>query len=254
MKSYENIQYFIDKTKGIELVSCSHSTLSYPVHNHISVYTVGFITDGSLTVSTCHGSQLYNKGDIFIIPPYIPHSIQTAMQYSLLSLCISRQTLEDQEYNAVIESFRKMLRFITDLDNLHLYINSVYPVLYKLFHCETHSCSQLTNSVNIIRKRLELFPEETYSIDEMAKAAFLSKYHFIRNFKHEVGLTPHQFQLQNRVRKAQRLLHQTNKITEVALEAGFCDQSHFIKQFEKIVRLTPSKYITSCNILETHTG
>ena len=41
----------------------------------------------------------------------------------------------------------------------------------------------------------------------MAQNAFVSKYHFIRRFKAEVGLTPHQFQLQNRIRKAQRLMH-----------------------------------------------
>ena len=62
----------------------------------------------------------------------------------------------------------------------------------------------------------------------MAKNALLSKYHFIRNFKAEVGLTPHQFQIQNRIRKAQRLIHKTDTITEVALATGFCNQSHFI--------------------------
>lgn len=102
-----------------------------------------------------------------------------------------------------------------------------------------------------MRKKLEAFPEEKISVDEMAQSAFSSKYHFIRNFKQEVGLTPHQFQIQNRIRKAQKLLQQTENITEVALDTGFCDQSHFIRHFEKIVRLTPTKYMLSCNILGT---
>ncbi len=76
----------------------------------------------------------------------------------------------------------------------------------------------------------------------MAKNAFLSKYHFIRNFKAEVGLTPHQFQIQNRIRKAQRLIHKTDTITEVALATDFCDQSHFIKEFKKQIGLTPLTY------------
>ncbi len=65
------------------------------------------------------------------------------------------------------------------------------------------------------------------------------KYRFIRSFKAEVELTPHQFQIQNRIRKAQRLIHEADTITEVALTTGFCDQSHFIKQFEKQVGLSP---------------
>lgn len=63
----------------------------------------------------------------------------------------------------------------------------------------------------------------------MADATFMSKYNLIRIFKHEVGLTPHQFLLQNRIRKAQRLLETSATITEVALATGFCDQSHFIR-------------------------
>ena len=57
-----------------------------------------------------------------------------------------------------------------------------------------------------------------------------------------MGLTPHQFQLQNRIRKAQRLIHNAETMTEVALSTGFCDQSHFIKQFEKQVGLPPLTY------------
>ena len=76
------------------------------------------------------------------------------------------------------------------------------------------------------------------SIDEMARSSYISKYHFIRSFKKAVGLTPHQFQIQNRVRKAQQMLKYVDNITEVALTTVFCDQSHFIKQFERYVGLT----------------
>ena len=66
-----------------------------------------------------------------------------------------------------------------------------------------------------------------------------------------MGLTPHQFQLQNRIRKAQRLMHNAETITEVALSTGFCDQSHFIKQFEKQVGLPPLTYkLSSQTILK----
>ncbi|MCI8418378.1 MAG: helix-turn-helix transcriptional regulator [Lachnospiraceae bacterium] len=56
----------------------------------------------------------------------------------------------------------------------------------------------------------------------------------IHSFKAEVGFTPHQFQLQNRIRKAQPLMYNAGTVTEVALTTGLCGQSHFIKQFEKL--------------------
>ena len=101
---------------------------------------------------------------------------------------------------------------------------------------------------------MELYPETKFSIEEMAQNAFISKYHFIRSFKAEVGLTPHQFQLQNRIRKAQRLMHNAETITEVALTTGFCDQSHFIKQFEKYVGLPPLTYKYSSGIIPRKTS
>lgn len=105
-----------------------------------------------------------------------------------------------------------------------------------------------TSLVSGLKQRIERYPESKFSVEEMARAAFTSKYHFIRSFKKEVGLTPHQFQIQNRIRKAQRLMNRTETITEVALNTGFCDQSHFIKQFEKMVGLTPTAYKMSCDV------
>lgn len=76
----------------------------------------------------------------------------------------------------------------------------------------------------------------------MAALAFTGKYALIRSFRQEAGLTPHQFQIQNRVRKAQKLLAGSASIAEMALATGFYDQSHFIRCFEKITGRTPTEY------------
>lgn len=85
-------------------------------------------------------------------------------------------------------------------------------------------------------------PENTLLIEDMAQRVGISPYHLIRQFKADCGLTPHQFQIQCRVRKAQRLLEEGKSVTEVAYATGFCDQSHFNRCFRKIVRLTPREY------------
>jgi len=85
-------------------------------------------------------------------------------------------------------------------------------------------------------------PENIYLIEEMAEDSQVSPYHMIRKFKKAFGLTPHQFQIQCRVRKAQKLLETTKSIPEVAYEAGFCDQSHLDRCFQKIVGMTPCQF------------
>ena len=85
-------------------------------------------------------------------------------------------------------------------------------------------------------------PENVYLIEEMAADSALSPYHMIRKFKKAFGLTPHQFHIQSKVRKAQKLLEQNKSISEVAYEAGFYDQSHLDRCFQKIVGMTPKEY------------
>lgn len=85
-------------------------------------------------------------------------------------------------------------------------------------------------------------PENAFLIEDMAQRVGMSPYHMIRQFKIACGLTPHQFQIQCRVRKAQKLLEEGKSVTEAAYATGFYDQSHFDRCFHKIVRLTPSEY------------
>ncbi len=85
-------------------------------------------------------------------------------------------------------------------------------------------------------------PDNIYLIEEMAEDSGVSPYHMIRKFRKAFGLTPHQFQIQCKVRKAQRLLENDKSIAEAAYEAGFCDQSHLDRCFQKIVGMTPGQY------------
>lgn len=82
---------------------------------------------------------------------------------------------------------------------------------------------------------MELFAAEIY----------VSKYHYIRKFKEIAGITPHKFQIQNRIRKSQKLLLNQNSIADVSIIIGFYDQSHFDKYFKKIVGVSPVEYICS---------
>ncbi len=98
------------------------------------------------------------------------------------------------------------------------------------------------NYSNTLKKMIINVPENRFSIEDMAQNIGVSPYHMIRQFKNVCGLTPHQFQIQCRVRKAQKLLEEGESVTEAAYATGFCDQSHLDRCFRKIVRLTPSAY------------
>lgn len=79
---------------------------------------------------------------------------------------------------------------------------------------------------------------------ELAEAAFLSKDAFIRVFRKEMGMSPHQYILKHKMEEAaMQLLH--NKalgIEEVARDCGFEDRNYFTRIFTKIIGLPPARY------------
>src|SRR6516165_7954355 len=93
-----------------------------------------------------------------------------------------------------------------------------------------------------VREYIEAHLEETISIEALAGIGRLSKYHFARAFKQSEGLTPHDYLLQCRVRRAQELLANTDlPLSEIALASGFSDQSHCARRFRERVGITPGR-------------
>ena len=228
---------------GIELILCRDSSISYPLHNHVSVFTLGFLLEGEIELVTDRGREQYRRDGAFLIPPYTPHCINARSRYTLLSLCVRKDWVAGTELREALPEISAFLREAIGQPELEAKITRA---LGGLIWMGPLMPAEKETAVSRLKTQLERHPERRCSLDDMAGMAFRSKYDFIRTFQHEVGLTPHRFQIQNRIRKAQRLLKGPATITEVALATGFCDQSHFIRHFEKIVGLTPTDYRLAC--------
>jgi AraC family transcriptional regulator len=78
----------------------------------------------------------------------------------------------------------------------------------------------------------------------MAAVARLSPYHFSKQFKAAIGLSPHQFVIARRVERAKQLLQTGGDLSlaQVAARAGFSDQSQFSRHFRRIVGVTPGRF------------
>jgi AraC-like DNA-binding protein len=80
------------------------------------------------------------------------------------------------------------------------------------------------------------------SVDEICQTANMSKYHFIRLFNEQFGMTPHQYVLNCRINHAKQALKVGDKVSDVAVNLGFADVSHLNRKFKKIFGITPRQY------------
>jgi AraC family transcriptional regulator len=83
-------------------------------------------------------------------------------------------------------------------------------------------------------------------LKEMAAVAGMSKYHFLRVFRRLTGVTPHQYVISARLRRAALALASARRpVIAVALDSGFADLSTFNKTFRAAFGLTPTQYRAS---------
>lgn len=85
--------------------------------------------------------------------------------------------------------------------------------------------------------------QESLSLEQIAQAAALSPYHFLRNFKQLFGQTPHAYLTKQRIKQAQQLLSQTNTpITNICLAVGFQSLGSFSTLFQRHSGQSPRQF------------
>ena len=97
-----------------------------------------------------------------------------------------------------------------------------------------------------LRRACELLadvPDANVTLRELAAVAGSSRHRLSRLFRTVYGMSPHRFQLAQRVRRARGLLEAGVPISEVAQRAGFADQSHFHRHFRRTLGMTPARYL-----------
>jgi len=249
---------------GIEVVYGENVTHDFSRHTH-RVLCVGAVAVGLRTL-LCRGYEYkVTPGQIFLIPPNEAHACSPTSEahtYRLLLISsdVLRKILPDFEENQTI-----FTHLVVDDKNLYEQLLALHrllesnetnfikqSVLVSVIGDIAERCVALQGKLQMRHKqyesikRAQIYIEEHYgenfSLDDIAAHAYLSPYYLIRAFSRVIGLPPHIYQQQIRMRHAKEMLGQSISLAEVADQIGFADQSHFSNVFKKMVGVTPGEY------------
>jgi AraC-like DNA-binding protein len=93
------------------------------------------------------------------------------------------------------------------------------------------------------------------TIDEVARAAAMSPFHFIRQFSALFGDTPHQIRIQSQLDRAKHLLARgDHSVTDVCMDVGFSSLGSFSDLFARRIGMPPSAYRRRARAMVTVPG
>jgi len=168
------------------------------------------------------------------MPLFKEHIIEDAQLYSLL-IRLFASVYQDTEA-MIVES-----QLIETLS----YLIQHYTDYAKPLDTAYHDTAIIKRSVEMIHDMLD----SDLSLEVLASNVSLSKYHFLRIFKQQTSITPHQYILSARIQKATEQIIAGESIALASLNSGFSDQSHFTRHFKRIYGYTPHKIMQKRNIV-----
>lgn len=133
---------------------------------------------------------------------------------------------------------------------------SIYAKLLEIFICIGRECSptrrfdantskrkEYTEKFAFICEYINEHCTENISLDDAARLAGFSKFHFSRLFKCFTNVSYYKYVNQKRIAFAENLLIDPQlSVTEVALRSGFDSLSSFIRMFKIIKGVTPTEF------------
>ncbi len=90
---------------------------------------------------------------------------------------------------------------------------------------------------------IDAHSDQPIDLERSAQQAGISPFHFLRAFSQVLGVTPHQYLIRARLRRAARLLTDEDRsITDVAYASGFGDLSNFVRTFHRAAGVSPGRF------------
>lgn len=253
---------------NLELLRATYITHAFAPHIHEG-YAIGVIEGGAEQFKYRRSLHVAPRGSIVLINPGEMHTGEAATEHgwmyrmlypdiSLLQRAASEMAGKQQGIPFFPSPVVDDPQLATQLMQLHAALERSPSALERdsrflwVFaqliarHADAHASLQPIRGrqtwVQQARDYLEDHYAENVTLEQLASFVHVSPFHLLRVFRDAVGLPPHNYLTQVRVRRARQLLQASLRPAEVALAVGFTDQSHLTRHFKALVGVTPARY------------
>lgn len=251
----------------IELRIANQSTACYDAHSH-DEFSFGIIQQGRAQYRNRQQEHRIGTGDIVTINPSDVHSCNPERgkwSYSMLFV----DALELGEVQAdILQSSRQPSHFdyqpfaadcSRDKTVKHRYVQLFQSLNQESNPLRAQSClydfvetafslncdQSIGSSPPSLRRIKEALLDDIrgdHQLSQLATEVEMSRYQFLRAFKHQFGLPPHAYLMDEKIKRAKVMLKKGLAISDVAYTLGFSDQAHFHRHFKKRLAVTPKYY------------
>ena len=128
-------------------------------------------------------------------------------------------------------------------ENLPIAAARIWDILALLRSFSPQQKRKPASPIGTARRYLEKHPTEAIQVTELAQMSHLSQFHFIRLFRRETGFSPHQYQINQRMVAARRMLRSGKSVKETALALAYTDLFYFSRLFKRKTGVPPSQYV-----------
>lgn len=262
----DRANYHLHRDLGIEHISASYEHHRFPPHAH-QEYLIGLTTEGVEHIVQDGARWESRPGQVRTINPgvvheggcaegerwgyealYVPESLilEAVLSVGRVTTAprLSAPVLDDVKLAASLARLFERLRGELDPllreEELARFLGRL--ARHRIMRVDPPLAGREPQAIAMARDYLAAHTRRRVPLEMLATVSGLSKFHLLRVFKAQTGLTPWQFQTQLRIDLARRLLGAGEPAGQVAAACGFVDQSHMTRRFRQIVGLTPSAY------------
>ena len=125
-------------------------------------------------------------------------------------------------------------------------VSKLFNIMFLLkrkLEKSTHPLGQYTDKISFVIQKMNKEYEKNCSLEDYAKICCMSKYHFLRVFKHVTGCSPMEYRNSIRLEHAKDLLLDTkSSVDEIASAVGYTSAAYFCNAFKSKFGVSPGQY------------